>query len=124
MNLVPDKATLLYEFRHLAEDHPDEIKEELQLVAEKVTVEFPAPSEISLQALAGYPGLSVAASDPVISLDQSWWPSPGAVATRPTLPLARKPVLFPDLAFQPSCAGRAPWLDRATSRMSSFPCSS
>lgn len=72
LNLVPDKATLLYEFRHLAEDNPDEIEARLQRAAEDATAEFPDPARITLQALAGYPGLSVAASDPVVSLVRSW----------------------------------------------------
>jgi len=72
LNLVPDRATLLFEFRHLAEDDPGEIEAQLQRAAEAVTAEFSAPADISLQALAGYPGLSVAASDPVVSLAQSW----------------------------------------------------
>ena len=72
LNLVPDKATLLYELRHLAEDDPDKIEARIQQVSEDVTAEFPDPAEISIQALARYPGLSVAASDPVVSLVQSW----------------------------------------------------
>ncbi len=72
LNLVPDKATLLYEFRHLAEDDPDEIEMQLRKAAEAVAAEFPPAAQISLQALAGYPGLSVAASDPVVSLARSW----------------------------------------------------
>lgn len=72
LNLVPETATLLYEFRHLVEDHPDDIEAQIRRVAEDVRAAFPDPAEISLQALAGYPGLSVAASDPVVSLAQSW----------------------------------------------------
>lgn len=72
LNLVPDKATLLCEFRHLAEDDPDEIEVQLRQAAEAVTAEFPPPAQISLQALAGYPGLSLKASDPVVSLARSW----------------------------------------------------
>ncbi len=72
LNLVPNKATLLCEFRHLADDDPDEIEVQLRQAAEAVTAEFPPPAQISLQALAGYPGLSVAASDPVVSLARSW----------------------------------------------------
>lgn len=72
LNLVPDKATLLYEFRHLAEDDPDKIEAQLQQAADQVAAQFPAAAHISLHPLAGYPGLSVAASDPVVSLTQSW----------------------------------------------------
>ena len=72
LNLVPDRATLLYEFRHLAEDDPDDIEARLQQAADAVVAAFPYAAQISLHALAGYPGLSVAASDPIVSLAQSW----------------------------------------------------
>ncbi|WP_425084643.1 acetylornithine deacetylase [Ruegeria profundi] len=71
LNLVPDKASLVFEFRHLAEDDPDEIEAELQQAADTVLAKFPPAAQISLRALAGYPGLSVASSEPVVSLVKS-----------------------------------------------------
>ncbi|MEE4187512.1 MAG: acetylornithine deacetylase [Roseobacter sp.] len=72
LNLVPDHASLLLEFRHLAEDEPDRIEARIQQAAKAVTAGFAAPACISLHALAGYPGLSVAQSDPVVSRVRSW----------------------------------------------------
>ncbi|MBO9433321.1 acetylornithine deacetylase [Ruegeria sp. R13_0] len=71
LNLVPDKASLVFEFRHLAEDDPDKIEAELQQAADAVLAKFPPAAQISLRALAGYPGLSVASSDPAVSLVKS-----------------------------------------------------
>ncbi|WP_419739138.1 acetylornithine deacetylase [Ruegeria sp.] len=71
LNLVPDKASLVFEFRHLAEDDPDKIEAELQQAADAVLAKFPPAAQISLRALAGYPGLSVASSDPAVSLIKS-----------------------------------------------------
>ncbi|MEM1352300.1 MAG: acetylornithine deacetylase [Pseudomonadota bacterium] len=72
LNLVPDAATLLFEFRHLAEDDPDEMEAQLQQIADAVTAEFPPAAQISLAALARYPGFSIAASDPAVTLARSW----------------------------------------------------
>ncbi len=71
LNLVPDKATLVFEFRHLAEDDPDKIEAQLQQAADAVLAKFPPAAQISLRALAGYPGLSVASSEPVVLLVKS-----------------------------------------------------
>ncbi len=71
LNLVPDKATLVFEFRHLAEDDPNMIEAQLQQVADVVLAKFPPAAQISLRLLAGYPGLSVASSDPAVSLVKS-----------------------------------------------------
>lgn len=71
LNLVPDKATLVFEFRHLAEDDPDRIEAQLQQAADAVSARFPPAAQISLRALAGYPGLSVASSDPAVLLVKS-----------------------------------------------------
>ena len=71
LNLVPDKATLVFEFRHLAEDDPDKIEAELQQAADVILAKFPLAAQISLRSLAGYPGLSVASSDPAVSLVKS-----------------------------------------------------
>ncbi len=71
LNLVPDKATLVFEFRHLAEDDPDEIEAQLQQAADAVLTKFPPAAQISLRALAGYPGLSVSSSEPEVSLVKS-----------------------------------------------------
>jgi acetylornithine deacetylase len=72
LNLVPENARLLYEFRHLVEDDPDQIEAQLLQAAEEVAAAFSAPAAVSIEALARYPGLSVDASDPVIPLVQSW----------------------------------------------------
>ncbi len=71
LNLVPDKATLVFEFRHLAEDDPEKIEAQLQQAADAVLAKFPPAAQISLRLLAGYPGLSVASSEPAVSLVKS-----------------------------------------------------
>lgn len=72
LNLVPDKATLLFEFRHLAEDDPEVIEARIQQAADAVKGNYADAAHISLDALAGYPGLSVAVSEPLVSRVRSW----------------------------------------------------
>ena len=72
LNLVPDTATLLCEFRHLAEDDPDEIEAQIQQAATAVMAAYPPTAQIALHALAGYPGLAVESADPIVALAQSW----------------------------------------------------
>jgi len=69
---VPDKATLLFEFRHLAEDDPEVIEARIQQAADAVKGNYADVAHISLDALAGYPGLSVAVSEPLVSRVRSW----------------------------------------------------
>ncbi len=72
LNMVPDKATLLFEFRHLPEDVPEELEARIQQAAVTVAAGFAPAAQISLHPLAGYPGLSVAESKPAVSLVRSW----------------------------------------------------
>ena len=72
LNLVPDTATLLCEFRHLAEDDPDEIEAQIEQAATAVMAAYPPAAQIALHALAGYPGLAVESADPIVALAQSW----------------------------------------------------
>lgn len=72
LNLVPDKATLLFEFRHLAEEDPHALEAQIKKAAGAVSAGFPPPAQISLQTLASYPGLSVAPFEPTVALLQSW----------------------------------------------------
>lgn len=72
LNLVPDKATLLFEFRHLAEDDPAEIETRIHQVAHSVAHAHGKAANVSLTALAEYPGLSIADNEKVVSLVKSW----------------------------------------------------
>ena len=71
LNLVPDKATLLFEFRHLAEDDPDMLEAQIKEAADMVSATFPPAAQIALQPLASYPGLSVDGSEKAVKMLQS-----------------------------------------------------
>jgi len=72
LNIVPDKAELLFEFRHLAEDDPEKVASRLQEAATTVVNKHGPAAKIQFKPLAGYPGLAVAETDQVVSQVQSW----------------------------------------------------
>ncbi|MCV6594099.1 MAG: acetylornithine deacetylase, partial [Silicimonas sp.] len=61
LNIVPDRAEMLFEFRHLAADDPGGILRRIEAVA---------GPRVELEKINSYPGLDLAKSDPVIGLAQ------------------------------------------------------
>ncbi len=67
LNIVPDRAQMLFEVRHVAADDPDAIEARIREAAAAVEKEFPA-GRIGIEALNRYPGLDVDAGSKVVSL--------------------------------------------------------
>lgn len=61
LNIVPDLAEMTFEFRHLAEDDPADLRQRIDAAAGRVLRSHGAPARIEITPLAGYPGL---ATDP------------------------------------------------------------
>jgi len=72
LNVVPDTATLLFEFRHLAEDDPNGVEADIKQAIDSTLNDYSPTARSTLDALAGYPGLSVAETDQIVSLTRSW----------------------------------------------------
>ncbi|WP_424980583.1 acetylornithine deacetylase [Leisingera sp. S232] len=72
LNIVPDSAEVLFEFRHLAEDDPDSLARMIAEAADTVTAPHPGAAFIELHSLATYPGLATAASNPAVNLTRNW----------------------------------------------------
>lgn len=73
LNIVPDKAVVDFEYRHLAADKAADILARIQAAAEQVATahrsQFP-DARIEVDQYNAYPGLSVAGDAPVVSLAQ------------------------------------------------------
>lgn len=72
LNIVPDSAEVLFEFRHLSEDDPDSLARQLAEVADAVTAPHPDVACIELQSLAAYPGLATPKSCGAVILARNW----------------------------------------------------
>ena len=72
LNIVPDKATLKIEIRHLAEDDPNSIENRFQEIAEILMRPYPNIAKIELHCEASYPGLAIPIHDPAVALTQKW----------------------------------------------------
>jgi len=72
LNIVPDSAEVLFEFRHLAEDDPDSLTRRIAEAADAVTAPHPDAALIELQPLAAYPGLATPASNAAVTLARNW----------------------------------------------------
>ncbi|KEJ89230.1 acetylornithine deacetylase [Sulfitobacter donghicola] len=59
LNIVPDTAELLMEFRHLAQTPKQEIQREVEAIAEQVSRGFSASLPIGVEVVNAYPGLDV-----------------------------------------------------------------
>jgi acetylornithine deacetylase len=65
LNIVPDLCTLDYEIRYLAAEALAPLEARLQAAADRIA--GPAAGAIRIDRVAAYPGLDVAADDPVIA---------------------------------------------------------
>ncbi|MFK7875892.1 MAG: acetylornithine deacetylase [Paracoccaceae bacterium] len=72
LNIVPDSAELLFEFRHLAKDDPDSLARRIAEAANAVKAPHLDSAAIELQSLAAYPGLATPASNAAVSLTRNW----------------------------------------------------
>lgn len=58
LNIVPDRAELSLEFRHLAADDPDHLRARIDAAAARAVEAHGAPAGITIEQVAGYPGLA------------------------------------------------------------------
>jgi len=72
LNIVPDKAELKIEMRHVAEDDPNSIENRFQEIAEILMQPYPNIAKIQLHREASYPGLAIPIHDPAVALTQKW----------------------------------------------------
>lgn len=72
LNIVPDKAELKIEMRHVAEDDPNSIENRFQEIAEILMQPYPNFAKIQLHCEASYPGLAIPIHDPAVALTQKW----------------------------------------------------
>ncbi|MGB0439187.1 MAG: acetylornithine deacetylase [Paracoccaceae bacterium] len=72
LNIVPDSAEVLLEFRHLAEDDPNLMARRITEAANAVTAPYAGATSIDLQPLAAYPGLATPAMSAAVSLARNW----------------------------------------------------
>jgi len=72
LNIVPDRADMLFEFRHLVADDPDALEARLYRQARDVAAAYGDAAQITLYPLAHYPGLAVAPSDPMVTHALRW----------------------------------------------------
>ncbi len=71
LNIVPDRAELSIEYRHLAADDPEQIMAQINDAAEKVARRYRqkfSAAKIELERYNTYPGLDVPADAPVVTL--------------------------------------------------------
>jgi len=72
LNIVPDKAELKIEMRHVAEDDPNSIENRFQEIAEILMQPYPNIAKIQLHCEASYPGLAIPIHNPAVALTQKW----------------------------------------------------
>lgn len=72
LNIVPDTAEALFEFRHLVEDDPDVLEGRIRSVKDEIVAQYRGRSEIKLKSLAAYPGLQISPEHEAVTLVQGW----------------------------------------------------
>ncbi|WP_170572466.1 acetylornithine deacetylase [Ruegeria atlantica] len=73
LNIVPDRAELTFEYRHLASDHSKDILRQIQDAAGRVGARYQdicAETRVEVEQYNAYPGLNVAETDAVIGYAQ------------------------------------------------------
>lgn len=79
LNIVPNRATVDFEIRHLKADDPDDLLARVEAAAEEIAIAYPADCVIAIEVLNRYPGLDTAPDAEVVSFVKSLT---GANATR------------------------------------------
>ena len=72
LNIVPDSAEILFEFRHLAEDDPDCLGRKITEAANAVTAHYAQVANIELQSSAAYPGLATPVTSGAVTSVLNW----------------------------------------------------
>ena len=72
LNIVPDSAEMLFEFRHLAEDNPDCLAHRITEAADAVIAPYAQPASIKLRPLAAYPGLATPLTSGAVTSVLNW----------------------------------------------------
>lgn len=68
LNIVPDRAEMRFEYRHLAADSAEDITARIEAAAARVTERFDGDSRIALRQVNAYPGLDVSEDSDVVGL--------------------------------------------------------
>lgn len=67
LNIVPDRAEVTFEIRHLAADDPDALMLRIEAAAAAVCDSYPDAAAIEIVPLSGYPGLNTPDDDPAVA---------------------------------------------------------
>lgn len=59
LNIVPDRAEMSFEFRHLAADNPAVIHAEIMSAAARISAGYPAAAHVEVTQVNSYPGLDM-----------------------------------------------------------------
>jgi len=70
LNIVPDRADMALEFRHLAGDSPDDLLARIMAAAGRAAAPFGDAGRIEVEPLTAYPGLATAPDAPVVAWAQ------------------------------------------------------
>jgi len=66
LNIVPDRAEMLFELRHLAQDDPDQLEQRIRTMAREVCSTFGPAARIEITQIANYPALDTATDAQVV----------------------------------------------------------
>lgn len=67
LNIVPDRAEITFEFRHLAADPAADLMARINAAADRVATRFAPKGSIRIEQYMGYPGLDVPGSAAIIA---------------------------------------------------------
>ncbi|MDF1668972.1 MAG: acetylornithine deacetylase [Roseovarius sp.] len=73
LNIVPDRAEVTFEYRHLVADRPEDLRARMELAAARASAPFKAVftgARIEIEGYMAYPGLNVEANAPVVTWAQ------------------------------------------------------
>jgi len=72
LNIVPERAMVDYELRHLPGDDPDAIHRRLEARAAAIAASFGAKDALHLYRINAYPGFAIPADHPAVAEVQAW----------------------------------------------------
>ncbi|MEW2911281.1 acetylornithine deacetylase [Leisingera sp. JC11] len=70
LNIVPDRAELTFEYRHIAADCGEDILTRIQSAADRVSSRYPAEARVEVEQYNAYPGLDVPENSPIVPFAQ------------------------------------------------------
>ncbi|SEM27750.1 acetylornithine deacetylase [Roseovarius azorensis] len=71
LNIVPDRAVINFELRHLASDAPEDILRKVETIAARIAREHGSESQLLIERLTAYPGLDTAADASLVKMVQA-----------------------------------------------------